>query len=1061
MGDLGGIATLLIGISDRIRDDPHDPTLPDVNDPRLSTLKGVLRNFSVDNDPKKKRTHRPCMDLYEQVRTKGGNRTAELVANWLWGPSAETLRKQINARKRLRPQLQLFDYMVTPLTIPKLTAGDRWAHNLLYGGRYGTHVLETRSRHQVPDTEFTLVQNARDNSKCIKRACLIPIPAPYRVPGGSGLQIGGTCSILDHPKKETHCELGRLSDELLKPTHARDFAPFDYMIKFLDNSFVADNIDLVVYQTTSGFRGNNPESFTMQLGNTCLKTDHRDTAHQNELSWYYFSEHIGPKCRAMITNFGRDGAPNFFKEMWAFSQVNPPRWTARRFREMTAYLIPESAAIRHVGRIVPPRPAAKEGEFDIPAHVLQNDAQDPRHNISKWIGLAYADTRNMRVGDYDISSRDWVLVFMMVPPWMHKMKKSVVDRRDPMCKKACQTLINAAVLRSFDKLAETMGGDEAPFMGLVWYIKVIRSFYHAVFSTELTHIERAELALYVVFSVEFWKISIRENGRDNLTRNFITKQTNEHLVMACNTIVITQCAHRDYLPDNPYYPDLDGEDCCESHFSDTAFQNHLRQADIGQFRDSQNTLNNYKFARSESGAAATMDQGRPNSDIKIDKDDPIDNLDGTARSLPRPDWKKRPLDPANGARAWYTKEALNAASENAKKHALLHLKRLGASVSAKAVQEFDMRPKDTYSPPEDSDNEGDSSGDDDDDDNDEGGGGGGGDEEAWNNAGPDSLFMNGDLHHRDPFADTAGASVEPAVEKPDPNPRANLDQVDPLDDLDPDPEPEPEPEPDTEPDPKPDADEPAYNMAPDYVLVPDPTNPEGPGIKVHRRSVIALQAEGGHTNADRLLRHQNRKPRKTSLFSVIESAPNDNCVKLFSAAFVAEHHDPSYAPKPSKGSKRKSGTKGKKAPPKHDVCVAVLRGAWWHNGRKTSQYGYIQPGNCDQMSTTFSYCSTVAEDAERDSVTGKWPADLVALDLDGDASKIRLTMRKQLPCDLKKIDLEGTNMLPILCPVALQDSGLGYYTLKPADLAKVKKYMRSSNRDADASAQLLTPAAGE
>jgi len=177
MGDLGGIATLLIGISDRIRDDPHDPTLPDVNDPRLSTLKGVLRNFSVENDPKKNRTHRTCLDLYEQVRTKGGNRTAELVANWLWGPSAETLRKQINARKRLRPQLQLFDYTVTPLTIPKLTAGDRWAHNLLYGGRYGTHVLETRSRHQVPDTEYTLVQNARDNSKCIKRACLIPVRA--------------------------------------------------------------------------------------------------------------------------------------------------------------------------------------------------------------------------------------------------------------------------------------------------------------------------------------------------------------------------------------------------------------------------------------------------------------------------------------------------------------------------------------------------------------------------------------------------------------------------------------------------------------------------------------------------------------------------------------------------------------------------------------------------------------------------------------------------------------------------------------------------------------------
>ena len=179
-----------------------------------------------------------------------------------------------------------------------------------------------------------------------------------------------------------------------------------------------------------------------------------------------------------------------------------------------------------------------------------------------------------------------------------------------MCKKACQTLINAAVLKAFAMLAERMGGDEAPFMGLVWYIKVIRSCYHAVFSTELTHIERAELALHVVFSIEFWKISLLENGRDNLTRNCITKQTNQHIVMSCNSIVITQCAHRDYLPNNPYHPDLDGEDCCESHFSNTTFSNHLRQADTGQFLDSQNTLNNYKFARTESGAAAVMDQGR-------------------------------------------------------------------------------------------------------------------------------------------------------------------------------------------------------------------------------------------------------------------------------------------------------------------------------------------------------------------------------------------------------------------------------------------------------------------
>jgi hypothetical protein len=218
----------------------------------------------------------------------------------------------------------------------------------------------------------------------------------------------------------------------MRPTHDRDFAPHNTMLDFLQGSFVANNIDLTVWQITSGFRGTNPESFAMQVGNCCLKTDHRDTAHMNELSWYHFSENVGPKCRAMMTNFGRDGAPNFFKEMAAFSQVNPPRWIARRFRLMRDYRVNESAAIAHVGRVVPARQAALEKEFDIPAYVLQNDAADPRHNIAKMIGLAYSDAREMRVGDYMITARDWVLIFREIDPFLHKIPKSVLDRRDPV-----------------------------------------------------------------------------------------------------------------------------------------------------------------------------------------------------------------------------------------------------------------------------------------------------------------------------------------------------------------------------------------------------------------------------------------------------------------------------------------------------------------------------------------------------------------------------------------------------------------------------------------------------
>ena len=192
--------------------------------------------------------------------------------------------------------------------------------------------------------------------------------------------------------------------------------------------------------------------------------------------------------------------------------------------------------------------------------------------------------------------------------------------------------------------------------------------------------------------------------------------------------------------------------------------------------------------------------------------------------------------------------------------------------------------------------------------------------------------------------------------------------------------------------------------------------------------------------ADRLTRHSNKRPRQSSVIDIVDLAPNDRCVKLFNAAFVCELYDAKYDPKPR--------TKGTKIPP-YVVYVAVLRKAYHcprGKGSKASNYGYIQPGRTAGVAASFSYYSTVGDKGEKDD-KGKWKANLQPIDFTLEASQIKLVMRKQLACDLKNVDLDGDNMLPVLRPVALINSGDGYYTVPAEDLQAVRDYIEARSED--------------
>ena len=1026
LGNLGVIVGHLVAVAGRCDVNPKDKTLPDLDDPRLKVLSSMVRNWCVDNDPQKIKRHQDTCAMYELIREKGGNRTVEIVSRWLGGPAPDTLRKAINQRKRQHPQLFIFDYTATPKTLSIVTPADQWHRKYMQCGyRHGDHVAATRAQQNVPDDEPTLVHQTKDHSKAIERMCWVP--ATDQIAQGCQAHTADE----PHVKGETKCEIGRMSPVIGTPTGPRDFRPFHIMRDHIRTSYVANNLDLGLFCTVSGFRGNNPEYISMQIGSTCMKFDHVDVIQQDELTWYWFSEHIGPRCNAIMLNFGRDGASNFFKAMAAFSLINPPRsHVPLRFRRLTPYKVVVIKAVLHVGRMVPARAAKVEGEYSIPSHVLLMTSTDIRHCLGKCTGLTYSIRREMTVGVFIIDARDFGWLFMSRDGVEHGLRKSVVRRRDPMCKKAVQDLTFKRVADSFRELAKDNGGDEAPFMGLVWYIGVLRAFYHAFFSFELTHLERAELVLHAQCSFELWRLWVENHATLRLSTNFLTKQTFDHWRMACNSMILTQTSRRDCLPNCCYCPWLDGEDQNESAFSRTAFNNHTRQADVEQFRDSQNTYNNGIFSRTENASATVNDPGRSNSDIEIHRDEPAANLDGTPRSTPRPNWKTRPLDPTDGARVWYTDADLIRVDANALLHAREDLAKLGAVLSDAMVAGLDLRQTAQYQQPTaDPDSDGDESD----------GDGDGDDDDSWSGDtdidGDDADIGPGDDQYRNPFGAVAGDKDTVA----DPNPAAAL-------------------QPDTPPDlsdedsnPDPDADVNAdagttggaANQAPfqcsnECVMVPNPGDPDGPGVKVHKKMVITHLLEGGHSLSDRLTRHSGKRVRAASLVDVIDSAPNNRCVKLFGAAFVCEQYDPKFD--------FRKGKKGRK--PKCHIYVAMLRKAYHCAGprAKPTNYGYIQPGRTANVAASFSYYNSFGAKATKDEA-GTWPARLAPIDFNEDATDIRFVMRKQLAGDLRTVDLDGDNMLPVLRPVTLINSGDGYYTLPADDLKAVKDCIVGREQD--------------
>ena len=142
----------------------------------------------------------------------------------------------------------------------------------------------------------------------------------------------------------------------------------------------------------------------------------------------------------------------------------------------------------------------------------------------------------------------------------------------------------------------------------------------------------------------------------------------------------------------------------------------------------------------------------------------------------------------------------------------------------------------------------------------------------------------------------------------------------------------------------------------------------------------------------------------------------------------------------------RKGKKGRK--PKYHIYVAMLRKAYHCAGPrgKPTNYSFIQPGRTANVAASFSYYNSFGAKATKDEA-GTWPARLAPIDFSEDATDIRFVMRKQLAGDLRTVDLDGDNMLPVLRPVTLINSGDGYYTLPADDLKAVKDYMVGREQD--------------
>lgn len=156
-------------------------------------------------------------------------------------------------------------------------------------------------------------------------------------------------------------------------------------------------------------------------------------------------------------------------------------------------------------------------------------------------------------------------------------------------------------------------------------------YWHAVFNLTLTHFERAELVIFVQLFFEIWKVS-NKRTKGQTADNFVTKQSFEHMRMACNSLLISQAAYRDFYPHNKYNPSLDGSDGCEGRFSTTAtFNGQTRNTDAETFRGVNNAINEAIFSRHDEGVQATQYR-RPNSDVLIAGQPLPRNIDGSERS---------------------------------------------------------------------------------------------------------------------------------------------------------------------------------------------------------------------------------------------------------------------------------------------------------------------------------------------------------------------------------------------------------------------------------------------
>lgn len=193
--------------------------------------------------------------------------------------------------------------------------------------------------------------------------------------------------------------------------------------------------------------------------------------------------------------------------------------------------------------------------------------QDYPHNIKKIINPLDHTSRNLMLGGHVVHMNHLLLVTQKFELQVHGMRHEDIVREDRQNYASAQRLLFPRVQDCLQQIEHGYNGPPQDVLGTRLYLYIGYLYMEVFCSLSASLLDRVQYASTVIHFLQIWRRWIFKHPLFHVSKNFISREAFQDVVLSCHAAVLHIMATRDFTPQHPVNLSKIGSDCCEDYFS--------------------------------------------------------------------------------------------------------------------------------------------------------------------------------------------------------------------------------------------------------------------------------------------------------------------------------------------------------------------------------------------------------------------------------------------------------------------------------------------------------------